>query len=53
MCIRDSLRGMVDAGLDVPHGADVLPDDDRINGTHIDDSIAAAVESAKKAIEGA
>ena len=48
-----ALRGMVDAGLDVPHGADVLPDDDRINGTHIDDSIAAAVESAKKAIEGA
>jgi len=48
-----ALRGMVDAGLDVPHGADVLPDDDRINGTHIDDSIAAAVESTKKAIEGA
>ena len=48
-----ALRGMVDAGLDVPHGADVLPDDDRVNGTHIDDSIAAAVESAKKAIEGA
>ena len=48
-----ALKGMVDAGLDVPHGADVLPDDDRINGTHIDDSIAAAVESAKKAIEGA
>jgi len=48
-----ALRGMVDAGLDVPHGEDVLPDEDRINGTHIDDSIAAAVESAKKAIEGA
>jgi len=48
-----ALRGMVDAGLDVPHGADVLPDDDRINGIHIDDSIAAAVESTKKAIEGA
>ena len=48
-----ALRGMVDAGLDVPHGADVLPDDDRVNATHSDDSIAAAVESAKKAIEGA
>ena len=48
-----ALRGMVDAGLDVPHGADVLPDDDRVNGTLIDDSIAAAVESTKKAIEGA
>jgi len=48
-----ALRGMVDAGLEVPHGEDVLPDDDRINGIHIDDSIAAAVEAAKKAIEGA
>ena len=48
-----ALRGMVDAGLDVPHGEGVLPDDDRINGTHIDESIAAAVEAAKKAIEGA
>ena len=48
-----ALRGMVDAGLEVPHGESVLPDDDRINGTHIDDSIATAVEAAKKAIEGA
>ena len=48
-----ALKGMVDAGLEVPHGENVLPDDDRINGTHIDDSIATAVEAAKKAIEGA
>ena len=48
-----ALRGMVDAGLEVPHGEGVLPDDDRINGTHIDESVAAAVEAAKKAIEGA
>jgi large subunit ribosomal protein L18 len=44
---------MIDAGLEVPHGENVLPDEDRINGTHIDDSIATAVEAAKKAIEGA
>jgi large subunit ribosomal protein L18 len=44
---------MVDAGLDIPHGEGVLPDDDRINGTHIDESIAAAVEAAMKAIEEA
>lgn len=48
-----ALRGMVDAGLDVPHGEGVLPSDDRVNGTHIDDSIATAVESAKNAIEEA
>ncbi len=48
-----ALKGMVDAGLEIPHSEDVLPSDDRINGAHIDDSIAAAVESAKKTIEEA
>ena len=48
-----ALKGMVDAGLDVPHGEDVLPSDDRVNGTHIDESLAAAVETAKNAIEEA
>jgi len=37
----------------MPHGEDALPEDDRINGSHIDESIANAVESTKKAIEGA
>ena len=44
---------MVDAGLEIPHSDDVLPEDDRISGAHIGDSIAAAVESTKKAIEEA
>jgi large subunit ribosomal protein L18 len=48
-----ALKGMVDAGLDIPHSDDVLPEDDRISGAHIGDSIAAAVESTKKAIEEA
>lgn len=48
-----ALKGMVDAGLEIPHNEDVLPSDDRISGTHIDDSVAAAVESAKKSIEEA
>lgn len=48
-----ALKGMVDAGLEIPHSEDVLPSDDRINGAHIDDSVAAAVESAKKSIEEA
>lgn len=48
-----ALKGMVDAGLDIPHNEDVLPSDDRISGAHIDDSVAAAVQSAKKSIEEA
>ena len=48
-----ALKGMVDAGLEVPHGEQVLPDEDRINGAHIGDNIAGAVESTKKSIEEA
>ena len=48
-----ALKGMVDAGMEIPHGEDVLPDDGRINGSHINDSIAAAVEATKKSIEEA
>ncbi len=48
-----ALKGMVDAGLSIPHGDSVLPDDGRSSGSHIDDSTATAVEATKKAIEGA
>ena len=48
-----ALRGMVDAGMEIPHGDHVLPDDERINGAHIGDSVAGAVESTKKNIEEA
>ena len=51
--VFSALKGMVDAGLDIPHGDDVLPDDERINGAHISGDVAAAVESAKTKIEGA
>jgi large subunit ribosomal protein L18 len=44
---------MVDAGLDIPHGENVLPDEGRIAGAHISDAVAAAVESTKNAIEEA
>ena len=30
-----ALKGAVTAGLDVPHGAEVLPDDSRVKGGHI------------------
>ena len=30
-----ALKGAVDAGLDVPHGESVLPDEDRLKGAHI------------------
>jgi len=47
-----SVAGMVDAGLEVPHGEGVLPSEERLNGSHIDDSIKESVESVKNAIGG-
>jgi large subunit ribosomal protein L18 len=44
---------MIDAGLEIPHGEDVLPSEERIMGSHIDDSLATSVESTKKSIEEA
>ena len=48
-----ALKGMTDAGLEIPHGESVIPEEDRINGSHIDDSYASAVEATKTKIEGA
>jgi large subunit ribosomal protein L18 len=48
-----ALKGMVDAGLGVPHSEDIFPSEERLAGAHIDDSIAGAVESTKTAIEEA
>lgn len=33
--IYAALKGVVDAGLDVPHDPDILPDEDRLSGNHI------------------
>tara|TARA_B100000767_G_scaffold202747_1_gene189642 strand:- start:3689 stop:4198 length:510 start_codon:yes stop_codon:yes gene_type:complete len=51
--VFSALKGMVDAGLEIPHGENVLPGEDRINGSHISDDVAAAVETTKTNIEGA
>ena len=46
-------KGMVDAGLDIPHGEDVYPDDDRVNGAHIDDDPSRTNGSHRTTIEEA
>lgn len=33
--IYAALKGVVDAGIDVPHSPEILPDEDRISGKHI------------------
>jgi large subunit ribosomal protein L18 len=48
-----ALKGMVDAGLEIPHGDSVLPSDERLSGAHIDDSYASIFEATKSKIEEA
>jgi len=36
-CVFAVLKGCLDAGVEVPHGEEILPDEDRIKGQHISD----------------
>lgn len=45
-----SLRGMLDAGISVPHGEDIFPAEDRISGEHISDSKPNEFEAIKNKI---
>jgi large subunit ribosomal protein L18 len=48
-----ALKGMLDAGIEIPHSDEMLPSDDRINGKHMHEGTAAMFESAKNKIGGA
>jgi large subunit ribosomal protein L18 len=48
-----ALKGLLDAGVDVPHGDEMLPADDRIAGKHLREGVSAAFEEVKKKIGGA
>ncbi len=41
------LKGAVDAGLDVPHGAEAFPDEARITGKHVEDFAKAKTSGSK------
>lgn len=46
------LKGALDGGLNVPHGDDMFPTEDRIMGKHIDDKIVSAFKTVKQKING-
>ena len=46
-----ALKGVVDAGVDVPYGEEIVPSEDRLYGKHIDENLAEKVEEVKKKIE--
>jgi len=46
-----ALKGMVDAGLEIPHGKDVLPSKERLMGKHIGDDVEKLVQNVKTRME--
>ena len=54
--IYAAIKGIVDAGVNVPHGSEIFPDDGRIRGEHIKKytgaDIVAQFEAAKEKILG-
>jgi large subunit ribosomal protein L18 len=54
--IYAAIKGVVDAGVDVPHSSEIFPEDERICGQHIKDfsgaDIVAQFEQAKEKILG-
>ncbi|MBA3044722.1 MAG: 50S ribosomal protein L18 [Candidatus Thermoplasmatota archaeon] len=48
-----ALKGMLDAGIDISHGDDILPSEERISGTHINEETAKMFESVVNKIKEA
>ncbi len=46
-----ALKGILDAGVSVPHDPEVLPDEERIRGEHIDDDTNELFEEVKSRLE--
>jgi len=47
-----ALKGVLDAGIECPHDAQMLPKDDRINGAHLNKEIKPLVGNIKTKIKG-
>lgn len=46
-----ALRGLVDAGINIPHGESEMPDDKRIKGEHLGEDVPEMFESVKAKLE--
>jgi len=50
-----ALKGAVEGGLDIPHGEEILPSDERVRGTHIaayaPDRAAGIVQEVEQALD--
>jgi large subunit ribosomal protein L18 len=48
-----ALKGMLDAGIEIPHGEDVLPADERISGGHLGEDVPKMFETVASKIKEA
>ena len=48
-----ALKGMLDAGLKISYSKEILPSDDRINGSHISEEVAKMFEAVSTKIKEA
>ncbi len=46
-----ALKGLLDAGVDIPHGEDIFPSEERIKGKHIGEDVPALFEEVRKKME--
>ena len=46
-----ALKGMLDAGVDIPHGEGIFPDEDRIAGKHIGEEVERMFNEVKSKLE--
>ncbi len=51
--IYAALKGVLDAGIHVPHSEDILPSEDRIYGKHISEEMENRVKEVAEKIRGA
>ncbi len=48
--IYSALKGVIDAGISIPHSPDILPDENRIKGSHIKEDVVKNFEEVKSKI---
>ena len=46
-----ALKGMLDAGIDVPHGEEIIPSEDRLMGRHIREDMEKIIKEVKSRME--
>ncbi len=46
-----ALKGMLDAGVAIPHGEDIFPPEDRLKGEHLGEDVPALFDEVRKKME--